>query len=82
MALKVIVHDNLYQAEEHAKKFFRAKREREMRHPDPANMELYGIAGHTTRYPIICDDCGETYWASDPYAAHPRCRKGKDRVGF
>jgi hypothetical protein len=82
MALKVIVHDNISQAESHAQAYFRARREMNMRRPHVDNMDLYGIAQHTTRYPIICDDCGETYWANDPYAEHIKCRKGKAKAGF
>jgi formylmethanofuran dehydrogenase subunit E len=83
VALKVLMHDNVSQAENHAKAWFEHKRYVNHKNPSVYDVDLYGIAQHTARFPVICDDCGETFWANDPYATHSKCSKGREsRVGF
>ena len=41
-----------------------------------------GIPYHATKFPIECDDCGKTFWASDPYASHLGCRGLSRSAGF
>ena len=82
MALKVIVHDNISQAENHAKCWFKAKEAANHKNPSVDYADLYGIPKHTARFPVVCDDCGETFWANDPYSVHSKCSKGHNRVGF
>lgn len=82
MALKIIVHDSVTQAEKHAKAWFVTMRRKQMMNPSVDNVELHGVAQHLVRYPVICDDCGLTYWANSPWAEHPKCQKARDKVGF
>lgn len=82
MGLKIIVHSHLSQAEEHAKEWFTVRRRQQMKHPNVNDVDLHGISQYSVRYPNICDDCGQTFWANDPYAEHARCPKGRSKMGF
>ena len=64
--------------EEHAKNMIKFHQQRAFKSHEPQPL---GIPVHTALHPIICDDCGDTYWANDPYASHRKCsRNGK--LGF
>lgn len=65
---------------DHACRMIKAREQEEERHPRFARPR--SVPEHLARHPIHCDECGETYWASDPYASHKRCGKTKTDVGF
>ena len=80
--MKIIVGQNRSDIEEHAKKVLRAIAAYELRHPRAENIVPRGIPTHAARFPVVCDDCGDTFWANDPYASHRKCSKGRERIGF
>lgn len=76
--MKIIFSRPRSELEAHAKRMVKELRKQEFSTHNPLPL---GIPVHTAKYPIDCDDCGVTYWASDVYAAHRGCRSGKS-VGF
>lgn len=77
--MKIIFGESRDAIAEHARKYFEARDKSNERYPD--EMRPKGIAYHTARFPIVCEDCGETYWANDPYTAHTKCGSTR-RAGF
>lgn len=66
----------------HARKVIRALDAEDERHPNRYTKPR-GIPRHLAKFPVTCDECGETFWANDEYASHARCKGGdKPRVGF
>lgn len=49
---------------------------------NPHNVIPLGIPAHAVRYPVVCDECGMTFWANDPYAWHRKCSAKKNATGF
>lgn len=80
--MKIIIDVGKSGIEAHAKKVLRARELYLERHPHAENIVPRGIATHAARYPVICDDCGVTFWANDPYAAHQKCSAKNGKVGF
>lgn len=79
--MKIIFGKDNQAISDHAQSMLKAMEKDSIRHP-LAYMAPKGVAYHTAQNPIFCDDCGETYWARDQYAAHVGCRKGKGKTGF
>jgi hypothetical protein len=80
--LTIIYGDDRSAREEHAKALVEKieKHQLESTHsPMPR-----GIAVHLARYPLACEDCGETYWSKDAYGTHMGCRgePKKQAAGF
>lgn len=80
--MKIIMGQSRSAIEEHAKKVLLALDREEERHPHRTNVQPRGVATYAARHPVVCDDCGETFWANDPYASHPKCKKGRGEIGF
>lgn len=78
--LNVIIDDSVSRVEAHARRLIREQREREFNHLDA--VAPIGIANHSVLFPVICDDCGETFWAHDLYATHQGCKKKSSGIGF
>jgi len=79
--MKILMDDSREVRAEHAKAVVKALDDADVK--DPRRAVPQGIAFHTAHYPILCDDCGSTYWSRDPYASHLRCPGGaKQRAGF
>lgn len=67
----------------HAQRQLREAWRNDERHVASHNIIPRGVPIHATRYPIFCDDCGNTYWSRDPFADHVGCPgAGKVRAGF
>ena len=50
--------------------------------PDAREVKPKGVAAHLAKFPVLCDDCGETFWANDQWANHTGCRGVKRGTGF
>ena len=79
MTLRIVIGAHSADISEHAVRVIEARKRNEDRHP--LHAIPIGVAAHLTRYPIVCDDCGETFWAADQYASHAKCKRGR-QFGF
>jgi hypothetical protein len=78
--MKIIFGNNKFEIEDHAKKVMKSIEKEELKFP--RRVIPIGVAIHTVRYPLICDDCGETYWSRDEYGSHIKCNHKKSYTGF
>lgn len=78
--MKIIFGANSFDIEKAATEEMKADRKRALKRGE---FTFAGIAYHLARYPHVCEDCGETYWATDEhYYFHPGCQYGKGKTGF
>lgn len=78
--LRIIFGTTRAELEEHAKEHLLSQRAYDKKNPH--RVQPRGVPYHLTQYPLLCDDCGETYWSRDEYGAHLKCNKGKGATGF
>lgn len=81
--LSIIQTDSVSRITEHARATVKyiSDKEFDRHNPNGAGKPL-GIPVYAAKYPVVCDDCNETYWANDPYASHVRCRGNLRGAGF
>lgn len=63
----------------HARSLLRAIEKNDLKFPMQANPR--GIARHTAHHPILCDDCGVTFWSRDEYGTHVACKGTPKQFG-
>lgn len=64
----------------HAKNLIRAiqrYQDKQVTEPKPKD-----VPNHMAQHPLICDDCGETYWSRDQWGSHITCKGVKKEIGF
>jgi len=64
----------------HARSVLKGLEDYDRRHPQYAKPRDCG--SYSAVFPILCDECGETFWARDQYSSHKRCNKGQPGMGF
>ena len=74
VTLKIIMDDRKSQVAEHAQRAVRAINQHAFDTKHIGNIEPQGMPSHRARFAVACDDCGQTYWPFDPYAAHMGCK--------
>lgn len=65
---------------EHAARLIRSLQEYEDKYPHAASPR--NVSDYAAVFPVICDNCGDTFWANSPHAIHPRCRGTRSQFGF
>ena len=80
--LRIIFDISNEEIAEAARRNLRARHKEEERHP--GSHRPLGVASHTARFPVVCEECEETFWAASPYALHRQCRppRTQGRFGF
>jgi hypothetical protein len=80
--MKIVFDEGKLPISEHAQMIVRALGREDNKYPGRA--KPLGVAHHTARFPIVCTDCGVTYWSRDEYASHIGCKgePPKQSVGF
>ncbi len=81
--MRIITDAEGVSSEDHAKKIVQAIRQHELtpRH-SPRDIMPIGISKYQAHFPIMCDDCGETYWSRDEYGSHLGCKGVTRNTGF
>lgn len=79
--MKILVDRVNEGVEEHAQAVVAELRKQGLK-PSIHNLAPIGVAHTRAKFPIECDDCGEMYWARDPYGSHRGCRGEQKGAGF
>lgn len=77
--LRVVFGEERGVVADHAKSLLKALAKSEMQFPSRAKPR--GIAHHTAHFPILCDDCGQTFWSRDEFGSHLGCKGAPKSFG-
>jgi hypothetical protein len=77
--MKIIFGVSSFDVERHAAAVIRQINNEKHNNFDP---KPRGVAHTLAVMPVLCDDCGCTFWARDPYASHIGCRGFRKGAGF
>lgn len=78
--MKILFDNSGDEASHHAKRIIKSLESHADVYPHLAVPK--GVAHHSAQYPLMCDDCGETYWSRDQYGSHIGCRGERKEIGF
>lgn len=80
--MKIIMGEEGHVLEAHAKQMIRSLEKYEIKHPTQAKPR--GVANHAAHFPLLCTECGLSYWSRDEYASHIGCKgvPPKQSAGF
>lgn len=80
--LRIIMGEEKFATERHARTLMRSLEKHDHRHP--TTVKPRGVSSHTAQFPLLCSECGATYWSRDEYASHMSCKGSPDKtpLGF
>lgn len=82
--MKILFGESRDEVAEEAQRYLRLQRQAQNKVSEFGKLRPRGVAHHTARYAVTCDECDKTFWANDPYSQHKGCKGSPDKepLGF